>query len=60
MPARTMILGLALSSGYGSLAGAWRAPHVDPGNYADVDANVRYAQAAETWATAPSRTSSTR
>jgi FMN-dependent oxidoreductase (nitrilotriacetate monooxygenase family) len=42
-----MILGMALTSGYGTLSGAWRAPHVDPDNYALVDANIRYAQAAE-------------
>lgn len=47
MPAKKMILGLGMTAGYGNLAGAWRAPHVDPGNYADVTANVRYAQAAE-------------
>jgi FMN-dependent oxidoreductase (nitrilotriacetate monooxygenase family) len=44
---KQMILGMALASGYGALAGAWRADHVDPGNYANMDANVRYAQAAE-------------
>jgi alkanesulfonate monooxygenase SsuD/methylene tetrahydromethanopterin reductase-like flavin-dependent oxidoreductase (luciferase family) len=42
-----MILGLALTAGYGTLSGAWRAEHVDPENYAKVDANIRYAQAAE-------------
>jgi FMN-dependent oxidoreductase (nitrilotriacetate monooxygenase family) len=47
MTDKKMILGLALTSGYGALAGAWRAPHVDPGNYAKVESNVRYAQAAE-------------
>ncbi|MEV7431851.1 NtaA/DmoA family FMN-dependent monooxygenase [Nocardioides sp. NPDC092400] len=44
---KQMILGMALTSGYGNLAGAWRAPHVDPGNYANIAANIRYAQAAE-------------
>ncbi|PRB78939.1 nitrilotriacetate monooxygenase [Arthrobacter sp. MYb214] len=44
---RKMILGLALTDGYGTLPGAWRAPHVDPGNYSKVEANIRYAQAAE-------------
>ncbi|WP_229068801.1 NtaA/DmoA family FMN-dependent monooxygenase [Actinoplanes sp. DH11] len=47
MADKKMILGMALTSGYGNLAGAWRAPHVDPGNYASVEANIRYAQAAE-------------
>ena len=47
MTKQQMILGLALTSGYGTLAGAWRAPHVDPANYANVGANIRYAQAAE-------------
>jgi FMN-dependent oxidoreductase (nitrilotriacetate monooxygenase family) len=47
MTDKKMILGLALTSGYGALAGAWRAPQVDPGNYAKVESNVRYAQAAE-------------
>nr|WP_271209276.1 NtaA/DmoA family FMN-dependent monooxygenase [Rhodococcus wratislaviensis]GLK33780.1 nitrilotriacetate monooxygenase [Rhodococcus wratislaviensis] len=47
MARKKMIIGMALTSGYGTLAGAWRAPHVDPGNYADVAANIRYAQAAE-------------
>lgn len=47
MARKKMIIGMALTSGYGTLAGAWRAPHVDPGNYADVTANIRYAQAAE-------------
>jgi FMN-dependent oxidoreductase (nitrilotriacetate monooxygenase family) len=44
---KQMILGMALTSGYGALAGAWRAPQVDPGNYANIAANIRYAQAAE-------------
>ncbi|MFF0909142.1 NtaA/DmoA family FMN-dependent monooxygenase [Microbacterium enclense] len=47
MTEKKMILGLALTSGYGNLSGAWRAPHVDPSNYAKVEANIRYAQAAE-------------
>ncbi|WP_424447011.1 NtaA/DmoA family FMN-dependent monooxygenase [Microbacterium arborescens] len=42
-----MILGLALHDGSGSLRNAWRAPHVDPAAYADIDANVHSAQAAE-------------
>ena len=47
MTKKQMILGLALDPGYGSLANAWRARHVDPGNYAEVEPNIRYAQAAE-------------
>ncbi|MFF2059994.1 NtaA/DmoA family FMN-dependent monooxygenase [Rhodococcus qingshengii] len=42
-----LILGMGLIDGYGGLHGAWRAPHVDPGIYADVDATVRHAKAAE-------------
>lgn len=42
-----MILGMALTAGYGTMTGAWRAPHVNPANYADVGANIRYTQAAE-------------
>jgi FMN-dependent oxidoreductase (nitrilotriacetate monooxygenase family) len=47
MTDKKIILGLALTSGYGALAGAWRAEHVDPGNYAKVESNIRYAQTAE-------------
>ena len=47
MTSRSIILGMALTDGYGNLPGASRAPHVDPGNYAKVEANIRYAQAAE-------------
>lgn len=47
MTPRKMILGMALTDGYGNLPGAWRAPNVDPGNYTKVEANIRYAQAAE-------------
>lgn len=42
-----MILGMHLGNGYGSQTSAWRAPGVDPANYASFDAQVRYAQAAE-------------
>lgn len=42
-----MILGMHLGNGYGSQGSAWRAPGVDPSNYTDFDAQVRYAQAAE-------------
>ncbi|CAO5158777.1 Nitrilotriacetate monooxygenase [Frankia sp. AiPs1] len=47
MTDRKIILGMVLTDGYGNLPGAWRATHVDPGNYAKVEANIRYAQAAE-------------
>jgi FMN-dependent oxidoreductase (nitrilotriacetate monooxygenase family) len=42
-----LVLGMGMIDGYGGLHGAWRAPHVDPGTYADVDATVRHARAAE-------------
>jgi FMN-dependent oxidoreductase (nitrilotriacetate monooxygenase family) len=44
---RHLILGMSLTDGYGNLHGAWRAPNVDPNNYADIDASIRYAKAAE-------------
>lgn len=44
---KQLILGMGLTSGYGTLPGSWRAPHVNPANYANVDANIRYAKAAE-------------
>jgi FMN-dependent oxidoreductase (nitrilotriacetate monooxygenase family) len=44
---KKMFLGMGMTDGYGNLHGAWRAPHVDPNTYANFDANVRYAQAAE-------------
>jgi FMN-dependent oxidoreductase (nitrilotriacetate monooxygenase family) len=47
MSTRDVILAMGLTDGYGNLHGAWRAPGVDPGNYADIDASIRYAQAAE-------------
>jgi FMN-dependent oxidoreductase (nitrilotriacetate monooxygenase family) len=47
MTTRTMILGMHLGTGYGSQALSWRAPGVNPANYTDFDAQVRYAQAAE-------------
>ncbi|MFB9315851.1 LLM class flavin-dependent oxidoreductase [Cryptosporangium minutisporangium] len=47
MTDKKLVLGMALIDGYGGLHGAWRAPHVDPGTYADVDATVRHAKAAE-------------
>lgn len=45
--AHDVLLGMTLTDGYGNLHGAWRAPGVDPGNYADIDASIRYARAAE-------------
>lgn len=47
MTDQKIILGLALHDGSGSLNNGWRAPQVNPGNYANFDANIRYAQAAE-------------
>lgn len=47
MTDRKMILASLLSDGYGTLPEAWRAPHVDPGNYADIESSIRHAQAAE-------------
>ncbi|WP_251151100.1 NtaA/DmoA family FMN-dependent monooxygenase [Cellulosimicrobium sp. Marseille-Q4280] len=47
MTDRTMILGMHLGTGYGSQGMSWRAPGVDPANYTDIDAQVRYARAAE-------------
>ena len=47
MTDRNLILGLALHDGSGALNNAWRAPQVDPGNYSNFEANIRYAQAAE-------------
>lgn len=47
MSKRKMVLGMQLNNGYGSQAAAWRAPGVDPSNYTNYDALVRYAQAAE-------------
>ncbi|PAU85836.1 nitrilotriacetate monooxygenase [Kocuria sp. WN036] len=47
MTSPQMILGMQLGNGYGSQPAAWRAPGVDPSNYTDFDAQVRYAQTAE-------------
>jgi FMN-dependent oxidoreductase (nitrilotriacetate monooxygenase family) len=47
MTDKKLILGMALTDGYGNLRGAWRAPNVDPSNYVNIEANIRYAQAAE-------------
>ncbi|MDO4888536.1 MAG: NtaA/DmoA family FMN-dependent monooxygenase [Actinomycetaceae bacterium] len=44
---RHMILGMHLGTGYGSQANAWRAPGVDTAAYTDIEAQVRYARAAE-------------
>jgi len=42
-----MILAMQFGNGYGSQPAAWRTPGVDPSNYVDIDAQVRYAKAAE-------------
>jgi len=47
MSNRQMTLAMQLGNGYGMQGGAWRAPGVDPANYVNFDAQVRYAQAAE-------------
>ena len=47
MTHKKIILGMALTDGYGVLKNAWRAPQVDPGNYTSIEANIRYAQSAE-------------
>lgn len=47
MSERKMLIGMQFGNGYGSQVTAWRAPNVDPRNYTNVDALVRYAQAAE-------------
>jgi FMN-dependent oxidoreductase (nitrilotriacetate monooxygenase family) len=47
MSKRKMILGMQLNNGYGSQVSSWRVPGVDPANYTNYDALVRYAQAAE-------------
>jgi FMN-dependent oxidoreductase (nitrilotriacetate monooxygenase family) len=47
MTDQKVMLALALHDGTGSLANSWRAPQVDPATYAGIDANIRYAQAAE-------------
>ena len=47
MSKRKMILGMQLGNGYGSHVSAWGVPGVDPSNYTNYDALVRYAQAAE-------------
>lgn len=47
MTKRQMTLAMQLGNGYGMQGSAWRAPGVDASNYANFDAQVRYAQAAE-------------
>lgn len=47
MTSRQMTLAMQLGNGYGMQGAAWRAPGVDASNYANFDAQVRYAQAAE-------------
>lgn len=43
MADKKLVLGMGMIDGYGGLHGAWRAPHMDPATYADVDATVRHA-----------------
>lgn len=47
MTDQKIILGMAIHDGSGALRNAWRAPQVEPGNFADIEANIRYARAAE-------------
>jgi len=47
MTAKQMVLGMALTDGYGNLHGAWRAPNVPPDAYTDIDVSIRHARAAE-------------
>lgn len=42
-----MIIGMELGGSYGTQADSWRAPGVDPAEYLDYDARIKYAQAAE-------------
>lgn len=42
-----MQIGMQMGNGYGAPTTAWLAPNVDPHNYTNLDAHVRYAQAAE-------------
>ncbi|MCJ1697363.1 NtaA/DmoA family FMN-dependent monooxygenase [Rathayibacter caricis] len=44
---KKMLISMQLGNGYGAPTLAWRAPQVDPLNYTNADAYVRYAQAAE-------------
>lgn len=44
---KKMLISMQLGNGYGAPTLAWRAPGVDPRNYTNPDAYVRYAQAAE-------------
>jgi FMN-dependent oxidoreductase (nitrilotriacetate monooxygenase family) len=44
---KKMLISMQLGNGYGAPTLAWRAPQVDPRNYTNADAYVRYAQAAE-------------
>ncbi|WP_342660101.1 NtaA/DmoA family FMN-dependent monooxygenase [Rhodococcus ruber] len=47
MNANKMLIGMQMGNGYGSQTHAWQAHNVDSYNYANLDAHVRYAQAAE-------------
>ncbi|MBM7050590.1 MULTISPECIES: NtaA/DmoA family FMN-dependent monooxygenase [unclassified Rothia (in: high G+C Gram-positive bacteria)] len=47
MSEKKMLIGMQMGNGYGSQVTAWKFPGVDPLNYANLDAHVRYAQKAE-------------
>jgi len=47
MNRKKMLIGMQMGNGYGAQTSAWLAHNVDPYNYANLDAHVRYAQAAE-------------
>lgn len=44
---KKMLIGMQLGNGYGAQATSWMADNVDTRNYTNLDAHVRYAQAAE-------------
>lgn len=47
MTHKKMLIGMQLGNGYGAQSTAWQAEGVDPYNYGNMDALVRYAQKAE-------------
>ena len=47
MPAKQMILGVALPNNFGAHPAAWRMPHVDPRDYTDIAVTIKHVQAAE-------------
>lgn len=44
---KKMLIGMQIGNGYGAQATSWMADNVDVRNYTNLDAHVRYAQAAE-------------